>query len=201
MGTSVAPVSAGTPDAQVISTLDQFTRSRHFLGRVAIKPADAWGSPHLFALRPSAGVCRAEPALGLVARFVTLSQLPQRVSLRLPVGTLDAQGLIGFRSRQAVDSRRQVWNSGLLRAGVPFSACSADLVKSSVLLSTGCRGLQSGYSATFLRPFDRPTYSYNNRTSAYPADNASSPRNTCPPALSAACRNCASRNMTNVSYP
>jgi hypothetical protein len=35
-----------------------------------------------------------------------LSKLPQRVSLCVSVGTLDAQELIAIHSRQAVDSRR-----------------------------------------------------------------------------------------------
>ena len=105
-------------------------------------------SPHLncVALRISARVRRAESPVGDLARLLHVPQLPERVFLRLPVGPSDAQ-VVGFEraSRQIVDSRRQACGSGLLRAGAPSSACSAGLVETSVLLSTGCRAAH--YSA------------------------------------------------------
>lgn len=62
---------------------------------------------------------RTESPGGLVAGFPAVSELPERVSLCLPLGPFDAEELIRNRDRQQT-AGRQAWNSGLLRAGVPF---------------------------------------------------------------------------------
>jgi len=54
-----------------------------------------------------------------VAGFAHLSELPERISVRVSVGTTDAQELT---FSIATGSRQQArgWDSGLLRTGLPF---------------------------------------------------------------------------------